>query len=196
MTGVSAATRACLIWAPFAATVIAARSREVAAWEHAGTRQLNRLPDALHAPVWTVMQLGSFGAPLFSAAGAIVSGRPQFAARLAASGLTAYFVAKAVKRIVRRGRPSGLVTGLVVRGQPATGNGFVSGHAAVSMALGYEAYHSLGVAAWPLPVLLAPTVGAARMYVGAHLPLDVVGGAALGWAVSRSLAAIRTQSRP
>jgi undecaprenyl-diphosphatase len=196
VTAVSTATRACSIWAPFAATVVAARSREVAAWEHAGTRQLNRLPDALHAPVWTVMQLGSFGAPLVSAAGAMLSGRPRFAARLAASGLTAYFVAKAVKRIVRRGRPSGLVTGLVVRGQPATGDGFVSGHAAVSMALGYEAYRSLGVAAWPLPVLLAPTVGAARMYVGAHLPLDVVGGAALGWAVSRSMAAIGTRSRP
>jgi undecaprenyl-diphosphatase len=134
------------------------------------------------------MQLGSFGAPLVGAAGAMLSGRPQLAARLAVSGLSAYFLAKAVKRIVRRGRPSGLVTGLVVRGRPASGDGFVSGHAAVSMALACEAYQSLGAAAWPLPVLLAPMVGAARMYVGAHLPLDVVGGAALGWAVSRSRA--------
>jgi membrane-associated phospholipid phosphatase len=32
----------------------------------------------------------------------------------------------------------------------------------------------------PVAWSTAATVGAARVYVGAHLPLDVVGGAALG----------------
>ena len=179
-----------MIWGPFAATAVAARGREVRTWEREGTRHLNRLPDALNAPLWTLMQAGSFGAPLVAAAGAITSGRPELARRLAGSGLTAYLLAKAVKRLVRRGRPSGLVTGLRVRGRPASGDGFVSGHAAVSMALACETYQCLGPAAWPLPVLVAPLVGTARVYVGAHLPLDVLGGAALGWAVSRSIAAI------
>jgi membrane-associated phospholipid phosphatase len=192
MTAQRAARRAGLIWGPFVAATIAALSREVRSWEHEGTRQLNRLPDALNAPLWTVMQAGSFGAPLVAAAAAIASGCPEFGGRLAGSGLSAYFLAKAVKRSVRRGRPSGLVAGLRVRGRPASGDGFVSGHAAVSMALACEAYQSVGASVWPLPVLVAPLVGTARVYVGAHLPLDVLGGAALGWAVSRSIAVIRS----
>jgi len=186
----SVTRQACLIWGPFAATVVAARTREVRTWEREGTRRLNRLPDALHVPLWTVMQTGSFGAPLVAAAGAMMAGRPEFGRRLAVSGLSAYFLAKTVKRVVGRGRPSGFVTGLRIRGQAASGNGFVSGHAAVSMALGCEAFRSLGPHAWPLPTLLAPLVGTARVYVGAHLPLDVFGGAALGWAVNQSIAAI------
>jgi undecaprenyl-diphosphatase len=49
------------------------------------------------------------------------------------------------------------------------------------------AFATAGVAAPALPGgpglllrALAPVVGFARMHVGAHLPLDVVGGAALG----------------
>jgi membrane-associated phospholipid phosphatase len=187
MTALSSARRVGLTWGPFLLTVVATRSRGVSTLEYEGTRRLNRLPDEWNGPLWTIMQAGSFGAPLVAAAAAMASRRPELAYRLARSGLTAYFLAKGVKRLVRRGRPAGLVTGLRVRGRPASGNGFVSGHAAVSMALAGETYHCLGAAAWPLPVLVAPLIGTARVYVGAHLPLDVLGGAALGWAVSRSL---------
>jgi membrane-associated phospholipid phosphatase len=34
-----------------------------------------------------------------------------------------------------------------------------------------------------LALLGAAVTGASRMYVGAHLPLDIVGGAAVGWLV-------------
>ena len=36
-------------------------------------------------------------------------------------------------------------------------------------------------------MVLVPTVGVSRMYVGAHLPLDVVGGFALGFTVEAVL---------
>ena len=35
------------------------------------------------------------------------------------------------------------------------------------------------IVVWSLAIL----VGLARVYVGAHLPLDVVGGAVMGWAI-------------
>jgi membrane-associated phospholipid phosphatase len=192
MTGASIGRRMALVWAPFLAALLTARSRRVSEWEHVGTRRLNQLPDALEAPLWVVMQAGSLGAPLVTAGLAVISGRPTLARRLAVSGLSAYLLAKGVKHLVRRGRPLELSPGVRVRGQPASGDGFVSGHAAVSMALATEAFQSFGPAAWPLPVVVAPVVGLARVYVGAHLPLDVVGGAALGWAISRTAAATRS----
>jgi membrane-associated phospholipid phosphatase len=194
MTGAPIGRRMALVWAPFLAALLTARSRRVGEWEHIGTRRLNQLPDVLHGPLWVVMQSGSFGAPLVTGGAAMISGRPTLGRRLAMSGLTAYFLAKGVKHLVRRGRPLELSPGVRIRGQPASGDGFVSGHAAVSMALATEALEFCGPALWPLPVVIAPVVGLSRVYVGAHLPLDVVGGAALGWAVSRTAAATRSHA--
>jgi undecaprenyl-diphosphatase len=94
-----------------------------------------------------------------------------------------YALAKVVKRFVERGRPSDVLDDVVVRGAAPHGLGFVSGHIAVITAL--------ALVAWPwLPRWGRWAAGAAvaavfltRMYVGAHLPLDMVGGAALGAAV-------------
>ena len=88
-----------------------------------------------------------------------------------------------VKHFVLRGRPSELLDEVVVRGAAPHGLGFVSGHIAVVTAL--------ALVAWPwLPRWGRWAAGAAvaavfltRIYVGAHLPLDMVGGAALGVAV-------------
>lgn len=173
-------------WLPFAITLVAAHSRRVGAWEHVVTRRLNRLPEVLNAPLWVVMQTGAGGAPLVAGGTAAVAGRPEFARGLVGSGLSAYLLAKGVKRVVRRGRPAELVTGVRIRGRPASGHGYVSGHAAVSMALATEAFPRLAATARPLPLAGASVVALARIYVGAHLPLDALGGAALGWAVSRT----------
>ena len=173
-------------WAPFLLTVLLAGNRRVAHWEGELSGELNRLPDSLHAPLWAVMQLGALGAPAVLGTAAALSGRRVLGWRLARSGLAAYLVAKGVKRVVARGRPLEFLPGVHIRGRPASGDGFVSGHAAVSMALATEAYHHFGLRAWPLPVVVAPLVGTARIYVGAHLPLDVLGGAALGWAIART----------
>jgi membrane-associated phospholipid phosphatase len=174
-------------WLPFGVTVLIARSRKVAHWEERVAGHVNQLPDALHGPVWVVMQSGTLAAPPVTAAVALATGRRETAGRLAVSGLAAYYLAKAVKRWVGRGRPLDLLPGTIVRGEPATGDGFVSGHAAVSTALALEAWRTLHGPARALPLVVAPTVALARIYVGAHLPLDVVGGAALGWALHRTL---------
>lgn len=64
-------------------------------------------------------------------------------------------------------------------GRP-TGLGYLSGHAAVSTALVLATLPHLGRRARWLALAAAPTVGLSRIFVGAHLPLDVVGGASLG----------------
>jgi membrane-associated phospholipid phosphatase len=72
--------------------------------------------------------------------------------------------------------------GIRGRGRDAAGLGYLSGHAAVAVALGTAALPRLGPAARALTLTAIPLVGLTRLYVGAHLPLDIAGGAALGLA--------------
>jgi undecaprenyl-diphosphatase len=72
---------------------------------------------------------------------------------------------------------------VVIRGAEAHGRGFVSGHAATLAALATVAWPWLGRRGRVVVVVLVTVVGLTRIYVGAHLPLDVVGGAGLGIAV-------------
>jgi glycosyltransferase 2 family protein len=65
---------------------------------------------------------------------------------------------------------------------PDRGLGYVSGHSAVAVSLATVASPFLGRRARRVAWTLAALVCVARIYVGSHLPFDVLGGAALGWA--------------
>jgi membrane-associated phospholipid phosphatase len=146
-------------------------------------RLINDLPSLPFPIVWVPMQLGNFLVVPAAVLAALAFRRWRLAGGLALAGAGVYALAKVVKRFVERGRPSDLLDDVVVRGAAPHGLGFVSGHIAVVTALAYVA--------WPwLPRWGRWAAGAAvaavfltRMYVGAHLPLDMVGGAALGLAV-------------
>jgi undecaprenyl-diphosphatase len=156
---------------------------------------VNDLPDSLYRPVWLVMQLGALGTAPAAGAAAMAAGNRQLAVRLVAAGSGAWALSKVVKRLVGRARPVALLPATRVRGSEATGLGYVSGHAGVAVALGIAAMPHVGPSGRVLITGLMPAVGLARMYVGAHLPLDIAGGAALGLAVEATTAiyqAIRT----
>jgi undecaprenyl-diphosphatase len=140
---------------------------------------VNSLPDSLYAPVWPLMQLGSLAAVPVAAGAIWLAGDRARAGRMLVGGTATWALAKGVKRVVRRGRPASVQRHVRVRGPAQSGDGFVSGHAAVSVALATGAIRSRPRLDLVLPAL-ASTVGLSRMYVGAHLPLDVLGGAALG----------------
>jgi membrane-associated phospholipid phosphatase len=134
--------------------------------------------------LWPVMQLGNLAVVPASALLAGALRRWRLATALLIGGLAAYVLAKVVKGVVTRPRPAGLLTDVVFRGAAAHGRGFVAGHAAVVVALAAIAWPWLGPRARAVVAVLATVVCLARVYVGAHLPLDVVGGAALGLAVA------------
>ena len=96
---------------------------------------------------------------------------------------------------MERGRPDDLLDDVVVRGAAAHGLGFVSGHVAVAVAMATVAWPYLGragrAAVWALAVLVAVL----RVYVGAHLPLDVGGGAGLGLAAGSAVNLVVERSR-
>jgi len=146
-------------------------------------RLVNDLPSVPFTVVWAPMQLGNLLVVPAAVLAALAFRRWRLAGGLALAGAGVYVLAKVVKRFVERGRPSDVLDDVVVRGAAPHGLGFVSGHIAVVTAL--------ALVAWPwLPRwgrwaagLAVAAVFFTRMYVGAHLPLDMVGGAALGVAV-------------
>jgi undecaprenyl-diphosphatase len=170
----------------------------VSAAEAGAFRTVNGLPDALYPPAWVVMQLGAFGAVPAAAAAAWRAGDGELAARLLLGGTGAWAAAKLVKQVVRRPRPADLLPGIIGRGRDAAGLGYLSGHTAVAVALGAAALPRLGPAARALTLTAIPLVGLTRLYVGAHLPLDIAGGAALGLAADAAagLVLARTPRTP
>jgi undecaprenyl-diphosphatase len=150
----------------------------------AGTFEwFNQLPDLIFRPVWVVMQLGNLLVVPGVVVVALVARRFRLAGAAALAGSLVWALAKVVKQIVPRGRPAELLNDVILRDAPAAGNGYISGHAAVVFALVAVASPYLSRRARLFALLLAIAVCLGRIYVGAHLPLDVVGGAAFGWAI-------------
>ncbi len=161
-------------------TAFAAGGGDVAPWETSIFRAINDLPGFLYPPVWVVMQFGSFWAIVVVGIVALASRRFRLAIGLAIAGVSVYLLAELFKAIVDRPRPAALLTDVHIRGAMPTGNGFPSGHASVSCALAMIAWLWFGPRLRWISIVAAAVVCVARVYVGAHLPLDVIGGAALG----------------
>ncbi|MDQ4058147.1 MAG: phosphatase PAP2 family protein [Actinomycetota bacterium] len=158
----------------------AAASGSVSSLESDTFEVINALSDSLFWPLWPVMQLGNLLVIPALALVALMFRRWRLAAGLAVSGFACWILAKVVKDFVGRGRPGAILDDVILRNSHAGGGGYVSGHAAVVFALATVLHPYLSrrwrVVSWTLAIL----VSLARVYVGAHLPLDSIGGAALG----------------
>lgn len=154
-------------------------------------RSANDLPDNAFPAIWTVMQYGTFGAVPVAATVALAARKPRLAASIAVGGTAAWVTAKRVKRVVDRGRPANIIDGVHLRGTEEGDQGFPSGHAAVSTAITVVTWPDVSTS-WRLPLAaLTGLVPFGRMYVGAHLPLDLVGGSALGLAIGSVINLVR-----
>jgi undecaprenyl-diphosphatase len=143
---------------------------------------LNDVPDLPFTLVWVPMQLGNFLIVPAAVLVALAFRRWRLAAGLAVAGTGVYLLAKQVKHFVLRGRPGTVLDGVIVRGAEPHGLGFVSGHIAVVTALAFVAWPWLPRWARWLVAIGVAAVFLARIYVGAHLPLDMTGGFGLGLA--------------
>jgi len=146
-------------------------------------RLVNDAPDALFWVLWPPMQFGTFAAVPVATAGAFIARRPKLAVEAAMAGTAAYLLARSVKLIWVRLRPAIFVSDVHLRHVPRTGYGFVSGHAAVSASLAFVLWAFLPKRWRWVPAAVSGVVGLGRMYVGGHMPLDVLGGWGLGTAV-------------
>jgi undecaprenyl-diphosphatase len=164
------------------ATPIAA-THKVGRLEEDVFRFVNRLPEFLKPPLTLVMQCGTLGAVGVATAAALVTRKTRLARDLLIGGAGAWLAAKVVKSVVGRERPIAILDSVFRHATTDTGLGYPSGHSAVAAALATIAAPYVGRRTARTFWAGAVVVGVARVFVGAHLPLDVIGGWALGWLI-------------
>lgn len=157
------------------------RGGEPLSWELPVFHAINGLPDWLYRPLWLFMQFGNYVMVAVVMVALLLFRRWIPALAVLVLGAGKYFSERAVKAVIIRHRPAQIVDEVVLRGAPAVGRGFLSGHVIVAVGLATVLSPWLGRRSMMVIWSLAGLVCFGRIYVGAHLPLDVVGGAALGW---------------
>lgn len=166
-----------------AGTVIAL-SGTMPGWE----QKVFAIINSVSAPSWITEQLAK---PISNAVWGmailvvILLAVPRFRMRAwqyAVAGGSAYVLAYIVERLVSRGRPADMPYDLVLRAVQ-DGPGFPSTHVAVLSALGLTIWPYV---AWPWRVCIVLFILVemwARVFLGVHAPLDVLGGLAIGMTV-------------
>jgi membrane-associated phospholipid phosphatase len=168
----------------FAICAVVAADGQVGPVERAAFHAINGLPDWLYQPMLLFQYLGVLAMPLIVAVGALAFRRWRLAAALVLVVPLKLALERVVKLLVQRERPGTTVPDAILRGVHPAGLSFVSGHAIITFAIA-------GLLALILPrrwavlgFVLASLNAVARVYLGAHNPLDVVGGAAIGLAIA------------
>jgi len=169
-----------------ASTVLARRG--VYRWEVVIFQAFNGLPGSFRSLLWVVNQYGTAITIPVASVIAVAFRKWILALSLLISGAAVYVLAKVIKEYVARGRPAAVMEEVIEReGFSPNSLGFPSGHAAVAWAITIILLAYVGRPWQIAAIIVAILVPMVRMYVAAHLPLDLIGGAALGVAVASAV---------
>jgi membrane-associated phospholipid phosphatase len=127
-------------------------------------------------------QMGNIGTALVVALLVFVLDNRRLAMEIILGTITLWLTVETIKALTDRARPFLAVEGSRVVGWRERGRSFPSGHTAQAFFLVSLISHRFQPGTGRIVVLyaLAVLVGFTRIYVGAHYPRDVIGGAMLG----------------
>jgi membrane-associated phospholipid phosphatase len=175
--------------------VIAANGR-VGTAEESVFRAVNELPEWLYRPLWVFQQFGNIVVAVLVvlAVAALLRNRRLAIAAVAGAGAK-LILERVVKSVVERERPGTSLGDVVTRGAVELhGLSFVSGHVVITTALAMALTGVLPGRWRFVPWVVVALNGFGRIYVGAHNPLDVVGGLGLGMVIGGALYALVARS--
>ena len=173
-----------------------ARNGRVGTAEESVFRALNELPEWLFRPLWVFQQFGNIVvAALVVLAVAALLGNSRLAAAAVAGVAAKLVLERLVKAVVERERPGTSIGDVVTRGAvELDGLSFVSGHATITTAFAVALTAALPGRWRVVPWVVVALNGLGRIYVGAHNPLDIVGGIGLGMVIGGGLYALVARS--
>lgn len=140
----------------------------------------NRLPSWLTGIFLILSFPGTLAAVLLVALVALTRKHYVNSLKILIGGISAFSVAFLLKQLAIRARPIELLSNVDVREYSIGTNGFPSGHVATATALAVITYQYVPSKYHKYITWSVIGVAASRLYLGVHLPADLLGGFAVG----------------